>query len=294
MQEIKYPSVVPHLSHDGYHIIKEAIGSSGIKTIYNKSVAHYKFHEPKHSVHFDIGTAVHIAILEPEKFDESVLKCGKSRTTSLYRELKKTKKENQIIITDKEYDICLRSRDSVHSKSECNKVIASDFGQSEMSAFAKDPVTGVKMKTRPDRVIIGEKSDILVDLKTTQSADEDSVIRSISRYGYHIQEAFYRHVWSLATKKSITRFLFLFVEKEPPFACCLYEIPKPFVDEGVACMKKALREYKDAEVNGVYKDYPNEIITLDVPHWAYKETLPPLEAEQTILINKPINLEGDL
>ena len=59
-------------------------------------------------------------------------------------------------------------------------------------------------------------------------------------------------------------------------------------------MKKALREYKDAEVNGVYKDYPNEIVTLDVPHWAYKETLPPLEAEQTILINKPINLEGDL
>ena len=140
MQEIKYPSVVPHLSHDGYHIIKEAIGSSGIKTIYNKSVAHYKFHEPKHSVHFDIGTAVHIAILEPEKFDKSVLKCGKSRTTSLYRELKKTKKENQIIITDKEYDICLRSRDSVHSKSECNKVIASDYGQSEMSAFAKDPL----------------------------------------------------------------------------------------------------------------------------------------------------------
>ena len=294
MEQIKYPSVLPHLSHDGYHVIKEAIGSSGIKTIYNKSVAHYKFHEPKHSVHFDIGTAVHVAILEPDKFEESVLKCGKDRRTTLYKELQKSKKENQIIITDKEYDICLRSRDSVHRKSECNKIIASDFGQSEMSAFAKDPFTGVKMKTRPDRVIIGETSDILIDLKTTQSADEDSVVRSISRYGYHTQEAFYRHVWSLATGRKIARFLFLFVEKEPPFACCIYELPKSFLDEGIACMKKALVEYKDAEVNGIYDDYPNEIVTLDIPYWAYKETLPPLDAEETILINKPINLEGDL
>ena len=101
MEQIKYPSVLPHLSHDGYHVIKEAIGSSGIKTIYNKSVAHYKFHEPKHSVHFDIGTAVHVAILEPDKFEESVLKCGKDRRTTLYKELQKSKKENQIIITDK-------------------------------------------------------------------------------------------------------------------------------------------------------------------------------------------------
>jgi len=58
--------------------------------------------------------------------------------------------------------------------------------------------------------------------------------------------------------------------------------------------KKHYENIKTLEVNGVYKDYPNEIVTLDVPHWAYKETLPPLEAEQTILINKPINLEGDL
>ena len=74
MKSIKYNSVEPYLSHDEYHSISDALGSTGVKTIYSKSVAHYKFHEPKHSVHFDIGTAVHIAILEPEKFDESVLK----------------------------------------------------------------------------------------------------------------------------------------------------------------------------------------------------------------------------
>jgi hypothetical protein len=119
-------------------------------------------------------------------------------------------------------------------------------------------------------------------------------VRSIARYGYHIQEAFYRHVWSLATKKKISRFLFLFVEKEPPFACCLYEIPKPFLEEGRACMRKSLSLYQDAEERGIYQDYPNEIVPLDIPHWAYKETLPPLEAEQTILLNKPINLKGDL
>ncbi len=231
MKQIKYNSVEPYLSHDEYHSISDALGSTGVKTIYSKSVAHYKFQEFVQKVHFDVGTAVHIAVLEPDKFDNEVIKCGKNRMTKEYKELKKNKQSNQVIVTDIEYDKCLRIRDSVHQKSEVNKLLVSDNGQSEISAFAKDPRTKIKLKTRPDRAVMGSQSDILLDLKTTQLADEDSVVRSIARYGYHIQEAFYRHVWQLATNKKVSRFVFLFVEKEPPFACCLYEIPEAFLDE---------------------------------------------------------------
>ncbi len=291
MKSIKYNSVEPYLSHDEYHSISDALGSTGVKTIYSKSVAHYKFQEFVQKVHFDVGTAVHIAVLEPDKFDNEVIKCGKNRMTKEYKELKKNKQSNQVIVTDIEYDKCLRIRDSVHQKSEINKLLVSDNGQSEISAFAKDPRTKLKLKTRPDRAVMGSQSDILLDLKTTQLADEDSVVRSIARYGYHIQEAFYRHVWQLATNKKVSRFVFLFVEKEPPFACCLYEIPESFLDEGIACMNIALDRYKEAEEIGKYPDYPNEVVSLKIPNWAYKETLPP---EETILFNESIEIEGDL
>ena len=114
MKSIKYNSVEPYLSHDEYHSISDALGSTGVKTIYSKSVAHYKFQEFVQKVHFDVGTAVHIAVLEPDKFDNEVIKCGKNRMTKEYKELKKNKQSNQVIVTDIEYDKCLRIRDSIH------------------------------------------------------------------------------------------------------------------------------------------------------------------------------------
>ena len=54
-----------------YHSQTDYIGSSGLKMIYKKSVDHYlrsKKMDPTDSMR--LGTAVHTALLEPDKFND--------------------------------------------------------------------------------------------------------------------------------------------------------------------------------------------------------------------------------
>ena len=285
--EIKYPGVYEKLPIEVYHA-QSPLGSTGVKQMHNGTIAHYKYGEFKSKPHFDIGTAIHVILLEPENFEKNVL-VVENRKTKEYKELKDKKTGSQVIVTRSEYDKIIRLREKVFSKTENNKILLSDFGVSEKSAFVRCPKTNIKLKCRPDRVIEGEFSDILIDVKSCQSASYDKVVYDIAKYGYHIQEAFYRHVWQLATGKEISRFLFLFVEKEPPFASCIYEIEDSFVNEGRACMERVLDLYQMAELDGVYNDFPDEIVKATFPPYQYKLTDPP--EEQTLVLNQPLNLE---
>ena len=56
-----------------YHSQTDYIGSSGLKMIYKKSVDHYlrsKKMDPTDSMR--LGTAVHTALLEPDKFNDEI------------------------------------------------------------------------------------------------------------------------------------------------------------------------------------------------------------------------------
>ena len=54
-------------SNEVYHQSK-AISSSALKTIYKKSVYHYLNQAPRYGGALQLGSAIHTAVLEPEKF----------------------------------------------------------------------------------------------------------------------------------------------------------------------------------------------------------------------------------
>ena len=59
-------SLTTELSNEEYHEHK-AISSSAVKTVHAKSLLHWKKNKYVDSAAFQLGTAVHALLLEPEK-----------------------------------------------------------------------------------------------------------------------------------------------------------------------------------------------------------------------------------
>ena len=76
--------------------------------------------------------------------------------------------------------------------------------------------TGLQCKCRPDW--ISADGGILVDLKTTEDASPREFQRSIAKWRYHVQAGWYMAGIEAAYGTRPSGFIFIAVEKKPPFA----------------------------------------------------------------------------
>jgi hypothetical protein len=90
------------------------------------------------------------------------------------------------------------------------------------------------------------------------------MLKSIRGYRYNLQAYWYRLVYELATGRRPLGFRFLFVEKEPPFACAVCEIGPDLMSYAVADFEKAINLYKACTESGVWPSYPEEVLVIDI------------------------------
>jgi exodeoxyribonuclease VIII len=135
-----------------------------------------------------------------------------------------------------------------------------------------DPETGALIRCRPDL----HRTDlrVMLDVKSAVSATPEQFARAVINYGYHAQEAHYSDTWRLAGGE-VDAFCFLVVEKKPPFAFAIYELPPSIVDEGRAIIRKSLATYAACERTNNWPGYPAGVQELSFEHWSYRETEAP-------------------
>jgi hypothetical protein len=119
---------------------------------------------------------------------------------------------------------------------------------------------GVPLKAAID----GVAGDYLWDIKTTDDASAAGMLKAIRNYRYNLQAYWYRLVYELATGRRPLGFRFLFVEKEPPFACAVCEVGPELMSWAIADFEKAVTTYKACTESGVWPSYPEEIQVIDV------------------------------
>ena len=143
-------------------------------------------------------------------------------------------------------------------------------GTAEQIFTATEPTTGVNCKIRTDWVT---PDNIIVDLKSALDAscvlDEDGKTtssiyngfpKSIFKFRYDVQNAFYEDIFSYATGKKPKAFVFVAVEKKPPFECGLFYLD---IEDINAARQKYLDNtatYKKCKETGIWGGYPKEII----------------------------------
>lgn len=282
------PGIHLNLTNEEYHS-GPGISKSGLWTIYTKTPAHYRFEEreEKSRAALDLGTATHIALLEPETFDTRVARGPADRRGNKWIDAQNWATANgAILLTEGDCYRVSRIRDAGERCDVLRQVRQGAI--IEASGYATCPQTGVLMRCRPDAY--NPALGMILDLKTAREGGPRGFQKATAEYGYHMQEAFYSDVWNAACdaegstpyRNGSSSFVFVVIESAAPFLVSTYELKPGAVEEGRKAYQAALTKYAtclERERLGMplahaWPGYPPEPEPLDIPRWAYKLTEP--------------------
>lgn len=214
------------------------------------------------------GKALHCKILEPSKFARLYVvepDFGDCRKTDNRKRRDDWRAEHAgALHLDAE---TMAALDGIAASIQAHPTASTLFtgGASEVTAKWTDPDTGIVCKCRGD--FWDESIGTLVDLKSTEDARAPEFSRSVHRYRYHVQESFYRDGFALAGG-SIEHFVFVAVEKKPPFAVAVYQLDDDAVLRGELDYRRDLRRMAECIERDAWPAYGDGITELSLPKYA--------------------------
>lgn len=135
-------------------------------------------------------------------------------------------------------------------------------GDAEVSIFANDPITGVKLRARIDWL----DDTSFVDFKTTANGAPGEFDRAAAKFGYHIQEAFYRHVAECAGL-TVDRFVFVAVETTGAHLVSIHEWDEISRVEAKRLVRQAIDTYARCMELNTWPGYAAETNYMSLPIW---------------------------
>jgi hypothetical protein len=252
------------LSNEDYHR-HESISKSGLDLI-SRSPAHFFYaarREPTRAT--QIGTAIHAAILEPEKFarEYMLLRNVTDRRASEYKQAVATWGADNVL-TGTEADKVAGMQESCRNNTAAREYFSEPY-RTELSVIATDPETGVIVRCRFDLLT---ESGRALDLKKTQDVRGSEFMRSVHNYRYHVQAAFYSDVWLWATGEPLQSFDFLAVEENMPHPSRVFTLDDEAIEIGRALYRKDLNLYAKCLDAGEWPGIDCEPELLSLPSWA--------------------------
>jgi len=137
----------------------------------------------------------------------------------------------------------------------------------ETSMFWTDVKTGLGCKARCDAMSI--EHSVICDIKTCQDASDGAFMRDIINYKYHWQAAMYADGAATIAKKPFL-FVFIAVEKDPPYGVGVYLISEAFLEAGRKGYKDALNEVLACMTTNVWPCYAEGAVEIQAPAWMEK------------------------
>ena len=302
--------IYPDLSNEEYHGDHGSYSKSSLAdfSVYPLNLIFQRQHRERKKI-FDIGTAAHTAILEPEKFESeiavvppSVLSKNGSTNTNAYREWAVSVPPEKAIVKEPERDKVLRMRDSVHENpahSEAKELVTG--GMPEVSCFWDEHFRGeeidkeagykymvsdqwsevtdethvLKMKCRPDYIVDPKKYKklIAVDLKTynQQLGDIDKLERHCIDHKYHWSAGLTLRGLTRATGKRHRIYKFVFVETSAPHEVMVLNASEDFLAFGRKESMAAMRRLAWCDKHNKWPGIPNRVHQLGLPGYVLKK-----------------------
>jgi exodeoxyribonuclease VIII len=265
----------------------------------NRSLLHYKTNKDAANDNREqtaaqfIGSAFHTALLEPACFADRYVVTptdAPKRPTSGQRNAKKpsaetieaiyfwdsfdAKNAGKEQISQEDLDTLKAMVATVYKHPAAFALLTSVPGVAEASAYWNDPATGLLLRCRPD---FWREDGIIVDVKTTEDASPEEFDRSIAKWRYHVQDAFYLDGTGHAVGQSGAKierpreFVFLVVEKKPPYAVAVYRLDDEARELGRFEYRANLERLHRGHTSGEWPGYSSKIQPISVPVWYAKK-----------------------
>ena len=262
----------------------DAIGSSDLRE-FARSPAHYRHHataEDDPTPAMKLGTATHLAILEPGAFADSYAVLGEceghfkdGRPCSYAAKVLRwghsfcgrhdpgEDDEAPIeIITAEHHERCMAMAKAVREHPEAAKLI---HGPGVREASATFEACGVACRIRPD---VLTRTGIHVSLKTTGDAGPETFGRHAGRMGYHTQLAFYR-LGLLALGVDLKATVVVAVESSPPYVPAVYIVEEADLDAAAVEVERLLHRFAMCKAEDDWPGYGPGMTVLRFPPWLF-------------------------
>jgi exodeoxyribonuclease VIII len=301
----------PNMSNEDYHS-SSGYSSSTLKVLMDKSMAHLNYQQGIQSVPTDAknkGSLLHAMVLEPHVVDQEFMirPEGLARPSSRILNAAnpsaasqekidawlafEAERGDRLDITQEQHDHCRRMADSLLTHPIISKWFDPGMGGlAEQSVYywyrgedwEEKPRYKLMMKVRPDWILPGH--NVLFDLKSTRDASFTAFMKQARNLGYHISAAMYldgvnsnKEFLDHCGVNLFTKFVWVVVENEPPYAATYYEISKKDFQEGrqvYHTLARRLDTYTKSEWKGYGSTDENGLITpdgrvSDMPRWGY-------------------------
>jgi len=268
---------------EDYHALEHVWGHTQMEDLrrspplfHGKYIAHTIPPEQKDS--FDFGTAVHIALLEPERWDDAIVSIPIDVLTSNGARRGKKWEAWRDAHEDK---IQLLPRDVAHIRylravlrqNEALKVFLDAKGPVESSIIWQDEPTGLRRKTRPDKLAMFGKHRrnecVIVDLKTSYDPYPATFRKQMADLGYHRKAACCVD-GAIALDLDVIAFVLIAIPKKIGYDPIVYEVARSAISLGREENREGLNDLARRLRTGDWH-HPNfdTIHELDLPEWAY-------------------------
>lgn len=252
---------LPSLSSTGAKILLEPGGPAKFKA--------YIESPPPPSPVFDFGSLVHKLVLGKGS-DVVLIEADSWRTKAAKEARDQAHAEGKIPALEAEHRRATKMQTRLFRHPYVRDLFAQG-GESELSAFATDPVTGVDLRARFDRVVERDGKLIIIDYKTAMDASPHGFERAAAKFKYHVQDAFYRKVAKLAGLHDEPEFIFIAQEKVPPYLPAVYQYDDLAIAEARSQVDTAIRMFADCTQRDDWRGYDDGLQTMALPTWAWDE-----------------------
>jgi exodeoxyribonuclease VIII len=216
-----------------------------------------------------IGSAVHTHVLELDQWDARYVTApeGINRRTNAGKaewEAFEVASTGRTVLAKADAELVMRMGHAVFAHPAAAMLLAMP-GKAETTHMWTDQATGLRCKCRPDWLT--DDGSLIVDLKTTEDASPMGFRKSIANWRYHVQASWYLDGLEQATGKRPDQFIFICVEKKPPFACAVYAADAEMIQIGAEAAARDLDVLATCRAAGAWPGYSDQIETISLPPW---------------------------
>jgi len=259
-----------------YHGQRDSLSVSGAKKLLPPSCpAKFKASlegGEEHKATFDFGKVAHALVLgKGADFEVAPYEDWRSKAARDFRDDAYADGRAPILATDHAKAQALAASVAAHPLAGA----LFSGGEAEVSAAWIDPATGVHCRARFDYLPekVKGKRLLIPDLKTALSAQPGEFGRSAGRFLYAMQDQWYTEAAIALGLDDDPAFLFVTVEKDPPYIVTVGQLREEDKKLGRALNDKARRIYAECTATDTWPAYtqPDEIAEIALPVWHHND-----------------------
>ncbi|MGV0595663.1 PD-(D/E)XK nuclease-like domain-containing protein [Mycolicibacterium porcinum] len=274
--------VYDDIPEENYHGDPDSLSSSGARQLLKTSPKKFLLAPRVEKREWDVGHVVHklilskgsdVVVLDPAVHGLTLEgKPSKSpKSTAMWQQAEaESRARGAVPISTADYEIAQAMAATVRNNDHAAGLLSQ--GDAEISGYWHDPATDARLRWRADWLHPGRNRLIIVDYKSTKSAEPHAFWKSVSDYGYHQQDAWYRDGVIACGIDDDPLFLFIAQEKEYPFEVTVHESKPEDVERARALNRKAIDLWARCRQSGEWPGYPPGVHKIQHPSYAiYRE-----------------------